>query len=181
MALLAVAACGGDDPAKPKPTPTVPDDFDVPAGVEITKGGTQLTEDESATVVYRVGEATSAITVTVTGVRKGSMDDFAHFSLDAEAKKSTPFYVDLTVVNRGPAGIGGIALPVFAHDSEGTYYPANELVGEFEPCPDPVLPKSFLPESEASLCLVYLVPKGRALQSVDLQTGEPEDAIAWTP
>ena len=43
------------------------------------------------------------------------------------------------------------------------------------------LPKSFLPGATAKLCLVYLVPKGRALQSVDLQTGSAKDAITWTP
>lgn len=178
--LLFVAACGGED--EPEARPTVPADFEVPAGVTITAGGTTLTEDESATVVYQVGDgAASAITVTVTAVRKGDIEDFKFFSLDDAAKKSTPFYVDLTVENRGPAGIGGVALPVFAHDSENTIYPANELVGDFKPCPNPTLPSSFLPEQKADLCLVYLVPEGRALQSVDLQPGEPRDAIHWTP
>lgn len=155
----------------------------MPAGVTLTKGGTKLTEDESASVIYQVGtKATSAITVTVAAVRKGSIKkDFTFFSLDDATKASTPFYVDVTVTNEGPAGLGGAALPIFAHDSSNTNLPANDIVGTFRPCRNSTLPKSFLPGATANLCLVYLVPKGKALQSVDLQTGSARDAITWTP
>lgn len=179
VALFAIAACGSD--AKDKGVP-VPKGFDVPAGVKLTAGGTNLTEDESASVVYQVGtSATSAITVTVTQVAKGNIDDFKFFSLDEETKQASPFYVSVTVKNEGPAGLGGAALPIYAHDNSNTIFPANELVGDFPKCPTPALPATFLPGAEAKLCLVYLVPKGKALQSVDLQTGSAKDAITWTP
>ena len=180
MTLAVLAACGSK--AKDDPKVPVPKGFDVPAGVTLTPGGTKLTEDHSASVIYQVGtKATSAITVTVTQVAKGNIKDFRFFSLDAAAKASSPFYVSVTVKNEGPAGLGGVALPIYAHDSSNTIFPPNELVGTFRPCPNPSLPKSFLPGSTASLCLVYLVPKGKALQSVDLQTGSAHDAITWTP
>ena len=133
-------------------------------------------------MIYQVGtKATSAITVTVTQVAKGNIKDFKFFSLDPAAKASSPFYVTVTVKNDGPAGLGGVALPIYAHDSSNTIFPPNELVGTFKPCPRPALPKNFLPGSIAELCLVYLVPKGKALQSVDLQTGTSQDAISWSP
>jgi hypothetical protein len=182
--VLLVAGCsgssGGDKKSDAVP---VPKGFDLPKGVTLTKGGTTLTEDKPASVIYQVGDkAASAITVTVSSVRKGSIKrDFAFFSLDAETKASSPFYVDVTVKNEGPAGLGGAALPIFAHDSSNTNLPANQIVGTFKPCPNPTLPKSFLPGATARLCLVYLVPKGKALQSVDLQTGSTKDAITWTP
>ena len=179
VALVAVAACSSD--AKDEGVP-VPKGFDLPAGVTLTAGGTVLTEDDSASVIYQVGSAAaSAITVTITSVAKGSMDDFAFFSLDDETKQASPFYVSVTVKNEGPAGLGGAALPIYAHDSSNTIFPPNELVGDFPPCPTPALPETFLPGSSADLCLVYLVPKGKALQSVDLQTGSARDAITWTP
>src|SRR5690606_11541665 len=129
-------------------------------GVTITKGGTQLTEGQPASIVYEVGErAASAITVTVTEVRKGSIKDFRFFSLDENTKKSTPFYVRVTVENDGPAGLGGAALPIFAHDDSNTNLPANDIVGTFKPCSPATLPKSFLPGASTKLCLVYLVPK----------------------
>ncbi|MDR7087455.1 hypothetical protein J2X11_002294 [Aeromicrobium panaciterrae] len=179
VAMFAVAACGSD--AKDEGVP-VPKGFDLPDGVTLTKGGTVLTEDDSASVVYQVGNAAaSAITVTVTEVRKGDIKDFRFFSLDEESKQSTPFYVKVTVKNEGPAGLGGAALPIYSHDSANTIRQANELVGTFKPCPSPALPKTFLPGASADLCLVYLVPKGKALQSVDLQTGSAKDVITWTP
>jgi len=181
--LLLVAGCSSSDDGKKSDEVPVPKGLEVPKGVALTKGGTTLTEDKPASVVYQVGDkAASVITVTVSSVRKGSIKrDFAFFSLDDEAKTSAPFYVDVTVKNEGPAGLGGAALPIFAHDSSNTNLPANDIVGTFKPCRNSTLPKSFLPGASAKLCLVYLVPKGKALQSVDLQTGSTKDAITWTP
>jgi hypothetical protein len=182
-AALVLAGCSSSSDGDTSDAVPVPKGFAVPAGVTLTKGGTKLTEDKSASVVYQVGDkAASAITVTVSSVRKGSIKrDFTFFSLDAETKASTPFYVDVRVKNDGPAGLGGAALPIFAHDSSNTNLPANDIVGTFKPCRNATLPKSFLPGESAKLCLVYLVPKGKALQSVDLQTGSSKDAITWSP
>jgi hypothetical protein len=36
---------------------------------------------------------------------------------------------------------------------------------------------SFLAGATANICLVYLMPKGQQAASVDLQTGEPRNAI----
>jgi hypothetical protein len=184
--LVLVAGCsssGSDDGGSTDDAVPVPKGFDVPAGVTLTKGGTTLTEDKPASVVYQVGgRAASAITVTVSAVRKGSIKrDFRFFSLSEADRRATPFYVDVTVKNEGPAGLGGAALPIFAHDSSNTNLPANDIVGTFKPCKNSTLPKSFLTGETAKLCLVYLVPRGKALQSVDLQTGSAKDAITWTP
>lgn len=180
MALTVVAGCSSS-PTKQEPEPT-PKGFDTPKGVTLTAGGSTLKQDKPATVVYDVGDAAaSAITVTVTSIRKGDIKDFRFFSLDAESKASSPFYVRATIKNEGPAGLGGVSLPMFAHDSTGIIRPPNDLVGEFKPCPKPMLPKSFLPGSSAKLCLVYLVPKGKKLQSVDLQPGSSADAVSWKP
>ena len=181
--VVLVAGCSSGSDKKESTGVPVPKGFDVPAGVTLTKGGTTLTEDKPASVIYQVGDkAASAITVTVSGVRKGSIKrDFKFFSLDAASKASTPFYVDVTVKNEGPAGLGGVVLPIYAHDSSNTDLPANDIVGSFKPCRTSSLPKSFLPGASAKLCLVYLVPKGNALKSVDLQTGSSKDAITWTP
>lgn len=182
-ALVLVAGCSGSSDDKKSDEVPVPKGLEVPEGVTLTKGGTTLTEDKPASVVYQVGDkAASVITVTVSSVRKGSIKrDFTFFSLDEDTKSSSPFYVDVTVKNEGPAGLGGAALPIFAHDSSNTNLPANDIVGTFKPCRNSTLPKSFLPGATAKLCLVYLVPKGKALQSVDLQTGSTKDAITWTP
>ena len=51
-----IAACGSD--AKNEAVP-VPKGFDLPAGVTLTPGGTILTEDKSASVIYQVGSCRS--------------------------------------------------------------------------------------------------------------------------
>ncbi|REK69726.1 hypothetical protein DX116_11010 [Aeromicrobium endophyticum] len=183
MAVVLVG-CSSSEP-KPAPSPTTAEPskaFDPPPGVSITPGGTRLAVGEPGTVVHQVADsAASAITVTVSAVTRGSMKDFRYFSLDAATKRSSPYYVRATVTNDGPAGLGGAAMPLFAVDSTGTSVPANDIVGTFEPCPVPALPESFLPGASADLCLVYLLPKGRTLTSVSLQTTTPDAAISWTP
>ncbi len=184
IAALALAGCssGSDGKAETTPSPNVPRGFDVPAGVTLTKGGAKLAQDESASVVYQVGDkAASAVTVKIAEVKRGSIKDFAFFSLDDATKKATPFYVTVEVKNEGPAGLGGGALPIYAHDDSNTNLQASDIVGTFKPCQKSKLPPSFLPGASATLCLVYLVPKGRALVSVDLQTGSAKDAITWKP
>ncbi|RYJ07423.1 MAG: hypothetical protein EON52_01355 [Actinomycetales bacterium] len=83
--------------------------------------------------------------------------------------------------NQGPAGLGGATVPLYLHSNANTVYPPNELVGTFKPCPDATLPKSFLPEASAKVCLVYLVPKGQKLESIDLQPADAKDAVRFTP
>src|SRR3954469_10930256 len=50
---LGVSACGGDEKPTTKPTVTLPtSDVNVPAGVTLTKAGTELKFGEKATVAY---------------------------------------------------------------------------------------------------------------------------------
>jgi len=181
-ALLVVLAGCGSDPEE-KPRDDVPKGFEVPAGVTITEGGSTVELGQPASVVYRVEErAASAVTVAVTKVRTGDVEkDFTFFSLDDRMKSSTPLYVDVSITNEGPSGLGGVSVPVLAHTTSNTVYPPSELVGEFEPCPNPTLPKSFLEGSEADLCLLFMLPKGEKLQTIDLRTGSEADAIHWRP
>jgi hypothetical protein len=177
VAMLGATACGSD----PKPRPVVPDGFDVPKGVRITDGGAKRQMGKPATVVYQIEQrAASAVTVTVTSVVQGDLArDFKFFNLPDEVKSSTPLYVHVHVRNEGPSGLGGVALPLFLRTTSHRVYPPNDLVGEFRPCPNPALPASFLAGSVADLCLVFLVPKDQKAESIDIQTGEPRDAIHY--
>jgi antitoxin component of MazEF toxin-antitoxin module len=183
--MLAFAGCSSSDDepaAEPSASASASPSFDPPEGVTLTEGGTSLAVGQPATVVQQVGaEGSTAVTVTVTAIEPGSMDDFRFFSLDEATRKAAPYYVKATVRNDGPAGLGGAALPIFARDSTNTNTPANNIVGTFKPCPTATLPASFLPAATADVCLVYLVPEGRILTAIALQPGSTADAITWKP
>ncbi len=182
VVVLIAGGCGKAD-KKADATPTVPKGFQVPAGVTLTQGGTKLGVGRVAAVIYQVADKTrSVITVSVDKITKGDIaKDFRFFSLDDAAKASTPYYVTATVKNIGPAGLGGAPLPLYAHDSTNTISPPNELVGQFAPCPNGTLPKSFLPDATAKVCLVYLIPKGAKLQTIDMQTADLKTPVTWDP
>lgn len=172
---LVLAGCQSD----PKPPPVVPDGFEIPEGVRITDGGAKREVGKPATVVYQIEQrAASAVTVTVTEVVAGDLArDFRFFNLPEEVKSSTPLYVHVRVKNEGPSGMGGVALPILLRTAKGQVFPPNDLVGDFRPCPKAALPASFLAGATAEICLVYLLPKGQEVRSVDVQTGEPRNAI----
>jgi hypothetical protein len=171
----ALAACQSE----PKPRPVVPDGFDIPKGVRITDGGATRELGKPATVVYQIEQrAASAVTLKVTEVVVGDLTrDFRFFNLPDEVKTSTPLYVHVRVKNEGPSGLGGVALPILLRTGKDRVLPPNDLVGNFRPCPKSALPASFLPGAKADICFVYLMPEGHEAKSVDVQTGEPRDAI----
>ena len=172
---LVLSACQSE----PTERSGVPEGFDVPKGVSITPAGSNRAVGRSATVVYQIEQrAASAITIVVSDIVEGDLArDFQFFNLPDEVKTSTPLYVHLAVRNEGPSGLGGVALPVFLRTTSDEALPPNDVVGNFRPCPNPALPSSFLAGSKATLCLVFLVPKGSVAKSVDVQTGKPRDAI----
>lgn len=177
--MAALVGCGNE--TKPYEVP-VPKGFEVPAGVTLTEGGTKLVKGDSASAVYQIADQTrSAITVSVTKVTKGDMADFTMFSLDEKSKLATPYYVNATLRNEGPAGLGGTSVPLFAHDSSNSITPPNEIVGNFLPCPNQLLPKSLLPKASAKVCLVYLVFEKTTLVSIDLQTSDMDEPVSWAP
>ncbi len=180
--LLTLSACGGDDPA-PEPTASTPAGFDLPEGVTLTEPGTTVKVGKPATFVYELGNGVaSAVTATVESVTKGSIeDDFAFFTLDKQTKSSTPYYVTVSLTNDGPAGLGGAAAPFVVHDDQNSIAPPTVVTGTFKPCENRTLPESLLPGKGAKICLVFLVPKGRELVSIDSRSTDTAQAISWKP
>lgn len=183
---LLLGACTGDDePAEPTAsatTPGVPEGFAVPDGVTITEPGTTLAPGTAADVVWEPAEAEATVLgVTVVRVRAGSIKDLRSFSLDAQTKASTPYYVDVTATNRGPAALTNVQVPLLARDSGNVLTQPSRIVGQVKPCRGNALPASLAVGQSAKACLLYLVPKGATLQSVDLVTGTQADAVRWRP
>lgn len=174
-AVLLLAACSGE--AEEEPT-----GLELPEGVSLTEGGSELDPGDPATVAYpEDAEDATALTVTVDSIEQGRIEDFALFSLSSDDAASTPFYVTLSVVNEGPGTPGTTSLPIFANDGENTLISPNAIVGTFEPCAPKPIPADLPAGDEATQCLVYLMPEGTSLESVDLQLADAAAAIRWRP
>ncbi|RLV56918.1 hypothetical protein D9V41_03885 [Aeromicrobium phragmitis] len=175
-AALLVAACSGEGEEKE------PTGLELPEGVSLTEGGSELDPGDPATVAYPDDtEDATALTVTVDTIQQGRIEDFALFSLSPEDAASTPFYVTVTVANEGPGTPGTTSLPIFANDGENTLISPNAIVGTFEPCAPTPIPADLPAGDEVTQCLVYLLPEGASLESVDLQVADAAEAIHWRP
>ncbi|MGH1565032.1 hypothetical protein [Mumia sp. DW29H23] len=180
---LALAGCSGDDKGDDtaKAAPETTSAVDVPEGVTLTEAGTKVALGKPATVGYPVGEAASAITVTVASVKPGKIADLDGYVLDPASATSTPYYVQVQVRNDGPDPLGGAAVPVYGFDSTPAYFPPTTFAGEaFKPCPGGALPKAFDAGATWKGCFVLLVPKGATLQSVQVRTSDPASTpVSW--
>lgn len=165
--------------AKTRSTSTKPG-VTLPKGVRLTQPGSRLRVGQRATVVYRAdAKRRSAVTISVTRIRKGSMEDFENFSLSAKQRASTPFYVDVVVRNDGPGRLDRAAVPLYGLDSTNTYFSPVGLVGEFDRCRGGALPKRFTPGDKAKRCLVFLVPKKARLKALQVRTRGLDEPVGW--
>jgi hypothetical protein len=185
--VLALGACtgGGDDEPEPSASATtagVPQGFDVPDGVELTDPGSTVAPGTSVNVVWERPDAEPTVLgVSVGAVRKGSVKDLRFFSLDAQTRTATPYYVDVVAANRGPAALQNVQVPLLARDSGNVLTQPSRIVGQIKPCRANALPVSLAVGQSARACLVFLVPRGAQLQSIDLVTGQQADAVRWRP
>lgn len=176
----ALAACSGGEP-DPEAAAATPAGFTLPEGVTLSKPAMTLDPGQAATVVVEGGGdgAASAVTTKVTEISPGDIKDFGSFRLDAASRAATPYYVKATVTNRGPDSLKGTSAPFVAHDDANVVYPPNVITGPFKPCEGGTLPEKFESGDSAEVCLVFLVPKGRTLVSIDADSRKPADAVRW--
>ncbi|MBO9520381.1 MAG: hypothetical protein J7518_02490 [Nocardioidaceae bacterium] len=177
-----LAGCGGnDEPPKSKPSVTLPTgNVNVPAGVKLTKAGTQLKFGESATVAYEPNaERNSVLQLTVTGVTQGSIADLGSYVLDDRTKASNPYYVRVAVKNVGDGDVGQTPIPLWAVDSTNTLIQASSFTNSFTKCPSTPLPTTFAPNAAATACLVYLVPNHGTLTGVSFRPLQAFAPIVW--
>jgi hypothetical protein len=191
LALVAVpvagllAGCSGSsdkDPEADKSSAAAePNYLEVPAGVELTPQGSELAVGDRGAVAWQASaEDIVALDLTVTKLEEVSLNRFASWKLDAESKKSRPYFVHAQVKNVGAGNVGGFTLPLYLVDSKDNYVTASSFQSEFKPCPSgPILPKKFKPGSKTELCLVYLAPEKRELTAVSFYPGPGFAPITW--
>ncbi|KAA1420435.1 hypothetical protein FE697_015835 [Mumia zhuanghuii] len=177
---LVLAGCSGDDEPEAKTTAEATSAVELPEGVTLTEAGSEIAMGQPATVGYPVGEAASAITVTVTSVKPGRISDLSGYVLDKASAASTPYYATVSVRNDGPDPLGGAAVPVFGFDSTPAFFPPTTFAGEkYAKCPGGALPKSFAAGATWQGCFVLLVPQGAKLTSVQVRTSDLATPVSW--
>jgi hypothetical protein len=175
---LGLAACGGGgggSKAEPPPAPTTGPSA-TSAGGGITMPGTKLKLGATAHVTFKplnappTSKKTYKLDVTVLKIETGSIDDFKNVELDAEQKKSTPFYVSVRVSNPGaevPVKSDDPDIRFDAIDDRGQEQGSVTFFGTFERCDDTDAPDPFTSGKSYESCLTYLIPGGGSIQQVN--------------
>jgi hypothetical protein len=179
---LALAGCGGEEKPTTKPTVTLPTgNVNVPAGVELTKAGTDLKFGETGTVAYEPNsQRNTVLQMTVTSATQGTIADLGSYVLDDRTKASTPYYVKVSVKNVGDGDVGQTPIPLWAVDDSDTLIQASSFTNAFTRCPSTPLPTTFAPNATVEACLVYLVPDHGKLTGLSFRPLQAVAPIVWT-
>jgi hypothetical protein len=200
VALVATAAllasCSADDndpdvgsstsPATLGETGTAPASsapaLPVPAGVELSPQGSQLKVGDTATVAYELRQGVvGVLDIKVTRLEKTSFKkSFAGWDLDQAQKNSNPYFVRVTLTNRGETDLGGKRIPLYIVDGTNTLVEATTFASSFTPCQPGEFPAKFKPGRSMKACLVFLSPKKGALTAVSFRPTQEFDPITWT-
>lgn len=199
---LGIAACGGSDlqddgggstaaaEAPAETTATTETTAAETSSGGLTAPGTRLGFGEQATVGwvppsrYSVTGAQKGyrLQVSVDGIERGTLDDLKNIQLDADQKRSTPYYVTLTVkaLEDVKAGTDDPDVTFDAIDDRGQEQGKVIFIGEFERCDDADVPRPFTSGKSFESCLTYLVPGGGSIDEVRWGSG-PSRANGVTP
>jgi hypothetical protein len=209
IALPALAACsggsssgnspaagatgGGNQPTATSPASSAPASQSATAAAGangLTPPGTHLGFGTAATVGWvppTLDTGTGAhkglkLQVTVESIQKGTIADFTNIDLNASEKKSTPYYVQVHLTALGsvaPPKDNDPALTFTAIDDRGQEQDNVTILGTFQRCDDPSPPTSFANGKSYQSCLVYLIPGGGSIKSVEWKDGPaPADDVS---
>lgn len=187
-ATLLLTACSGDEGSEkpagdgsPAAGESPSNYLDVPEGVDLTAQGSELALGESATVAYTPRQdKVAALDLTVRSIDKASFKLFEGWKLDPATRKTTPYFVKVTVANVGDLDLGGRRVPVYGVDGNNMLIESSTFASTFKPCPSESLPKKFRTGDTFKTCLVYLAPDKGELTAASFRPAEEFDPIVWT-
>src|SRR5438034_607436 len=209
VAVPGLAACSGSSPATPASSPVASSSAGTsspaqsPASSQpaaqgqtagsgsLTPPGTHLAFGGAATVGWvppSQDTGTGAhhgikLKVAVVSIQKGTMADFRNVELNANERKSTPYYVQLRVTALSSTPVpkdSDPAITFTAIDDRGQQQQSITFLGTFSRCDDPMPPKQFVSGKTYQSCLAYLIPGGGSIQKVQWDNG-PAAASQVTP
>jgi hypothetical protein len=170
------SASGSSDTSSPSPA------VSVPAGVELTSPGTDLSFGDRANVAFEsVRNRRTVLQLSVRRVQQGRLSDFAGFILpDRYRRKASYYYATVAVRNVGTGDLGGTNVPLLGVNSANTLLPPVSFTTRFARCPSRPLPARFPPGASVTTCLVYLSLNGTRLTSVSYRPSRGFNPITWT-
>ena len=188
VAALALSGCGGDDGGEGTGgstsaggDSTISTNGPDGDGSQAPKPGDQLALGDSAPLTWSPKQGVEGeVDVTVNRLDRATMKDFSAFKLDRAMKRSTPYYVHVTVKNTGTANLSGVELPLFLDNGSDVLFPAARITSSFKPCPSQPLPKQFTEGKRARQCLVFLAAEKTKLQAIAMRPTEDTEPITWT-
>ncbi|WP_435771127.1 hypothetical protein [Nocardioides sp. SYSU DS0651] len=192
--VIGLAGCGADDrraeeerPATPSPSTTTTSAgpyLEVPSDVELTPPGTALDLGEEGVIAFELRQDyNAALAVTVERIERTSFkQSFSGWNVDAETGARTPYFVRLTVTNRGENDLGGLKLEniIWADDGEHLEAPAYFDKKQLPSCHGGPLPEDFPTGATAELCQVYFIAPDHDLEAVTYQPPADLEPITWT-
>lgn len=154
----------------------------VPDGVTLTAQGTQLGLGDAAVVAYEPRQdEVGALDLTVTKVEKtNTKKTLAAWQLTPAQKRSTPYFVHVSVKNVGATDLGGRRVPLYAVNEANLLLESTPFASSFSACPSTALPTPFATGATADVCLVYLAPHRGTVSAVSFRPEETFDPITWT-
>ena len=197
VAAALVSGCSGDDKgpdvgstaspsetsgetgtASTSATPSLP----VPAGVELSPEGSQLNVGDTATVAYELRQGVvGVLDIKVNRLEQTSFKkSFVGWDLDQGQKKANPYFVRVTLTNRGDTDLGGRRVPLYIVDGHNTLVESTPFASAFPPCEPGEFPKKFKTGRTMKACLVFLSPKKGDLTAVSFRPTQDYDPITWT-
>lgn len=171
----ALSGCGSDADPEPAATPTAAD-----TATE-TAAPTELSFGDARSVTWAPTAALAGeLSITVDRVRAGDFADFDGLAGSGITADNQPFYVDAVIANEGDTDLGGLDVPLYLQDSNGTLSPPWGFAEPFKPCDSGPLPSSFGAGDESEMCLVFFGSTGADFESVTFQPTLETPALAWT-
>jgi hypothetical protein len=189
-AALVLAGCSGSGSSSPQSGPGgststgqshgTGSSLPVPTGVTVTPEGTSLKLGQAATVAWQPDQKTvGVIKMAVTRQEQVPVSTFRDFRLDRATRRSTPYFVHVTVKNLGKSNLSHVPVPLYLLDHRHTLLQASTFQATFPACPSRPLPAKFKRGSHTTACLVYFVPKHGKLVAMSFRPSEDYDAITW--
>jgi hypothetical protein len=190
LVVAGLAGCSGDsdgDPASVGGSGTVGDAsaspyLPVPDGVTLTPQGTHFEVGDEAVVAYEPRQdEVGVLDLTVTKLEQTTTKKtLSAWQLTDAQKKSTPYFVHVTVKNVGDTDLGGRRVPLYVVNEDNLLLESTPFASSFDACPSTPLPAKFGPGRTADVCLVYLAPDHGQLEAVSFRPDESFDPIIWT-